>query len=96
MASAEERKGNEVAKQSQDLNHVANLWRELKLRIQKKDPKNLTDLKRVSQEQWAKIPADICKNLISKYLKWLKAVIANKGYSTKYWLVFVSVSDTHF
>ena len=31
--------------QSPDLNPIENLWRELKLRIQKKDPKNLTDLK---------------------------------------------------
>ena len=91
---AEESKGNEVAKLITGPNSYWNLWRDLKLRIQKKDPRNLTDLKRVSQEEWAKIPTDICKYLISKYPKRLEAAIANKGYSTKYWLVFVSVSDT--
>ena len=80
----DEGEGDEVAKWPPDLNPIGNLWRELKLMIQKKDPWNLINLKRVYQEEWAKIPTDICKNLISQYPKRLEAVIANKGYNTKY------------
>ena len=61
--------------QSSDLNYIENLLRELRLRIQKIDPRNLYDLKRVCQDELAKIPTAICKNLTSKYPVGLEAVI---------------------
>ena len=61
-ASWFQRKKGKVMKwlsQSPDLNPIENLWQKLKLRIQKKASINLTDLKRVYQEKWAKIFARI-------------------------------------
>ena len=57
--------------QSPDLNPIENLWRELKLRVAKRQPQNLKDFER------------ICKDL-KNYNKRLTSVLANKGFSTKY------------
>ena len=70
--------------QSPDLNPIENLWRELKLRIQKRDPRNLDQLKEICKEEWAKIAISICNNLVKKYSKRLEEVLAAKGHITKY------------
>uniref|UniRef100_A0A8D0AGA8 Transposase n=1 Tax=Sander lucioperca TaxID=283035 RepID=A0A8D0AGA8_SANLU len=70
--------------QSPDLNPIENLWRELKLRVSQRQPRNLTDLEKICVEEWAKIPPAVCANLVKNYRKRLTSVIANKGYCTKY------------
>lgn len=70
--------------QSPDLNPIENLWRELKVRVAKRLPTNLNDLERICKEEWAKIPPDMCANLVVNYHKRLTAVLANKGFATKY------------
>ena len=70
--------------QSPDLNPIENLWRELKLRVAKRQPRNLMDLERICTEEWTKIPTKICANLLKNYNKRLTTVLANKGFSTKY------------
>lgn len=70
--------------QSPDLNPIENLWRELKLRVSKRKPQNTKELEKICQDEWAKIPVDMCANLVTNYQKRLTAVINNKGYSTKY------------
>ena len=70
--------------QSPDLNPIKNLWRELKLRVAKRQPRNLKDLERICKEEWTKIPPKICANLLKNYNKRLTSVLANKGFSTKY------------
>lgn len=70
--------------QSPDLNPIENLWRELKLRVSQRQPRNLTDLEKICVEEWAKIPAAVCANLVKNYRKRLTSVIENKGYCTKY------------
>uniref|UniRef100_A0A4W4FLS4 Tc1-like transposase DDE domain-containing protein n=1 Tax=Electrophorus electricus TaxID=8005 RepID=A0A4W4FLS4_ELEEL len=55
--------------QSPDLNPIENLWKELKLKVHKRCPKNLDNL------------AKICMS--GPAIKRLIAVIANKGYSKK-------------
>uniref|UniRef100_A0AAY5K846 Transposase Tc1-like domain-containing protein n=1 Tax=Esox lucius TaxID=8010 RepID=A0AAY5K846_ESOLU len=70
--------------QSPDLNPIENLWKELKVRIAQRQPRNLKDLEKVSMEEWAKIPAAVCANLVKNYRKRMIAVIANKGFCTKY------------
>ncbi|KAI4896389.1 hypothetical protein NFI96_003559 [Prochilodus magdalenae] len=48
--------------QSPDLNPIENLWRELKVRVAKRQPTNLHDLERICKEEWAKIPPDFRYN----------------------------------
>ncbi len=71
--------------QSPDLNPIENLWRELKVRVAQRQPQNITALEEICMEEWAKIPATVCENLVKTYRKRLISVIANKGYITKYW-----------
>ncbi len=42
--------------QSPDLNPIENLWRELKVRVAKRQPRNLNDLERICKEEWDKKP----------------------------------------
>ncbi len=71
--------------QSPDLNPIENLWRELKVHVAQRQPQNITALEEICMEEWAKIPATVCENLVKTYRKCLTSVIANKGYITKYW-----------
>ncbi len=71
--------------QSPDLNPIENLWRELKVCVAQRQPQNITALEEICMEEWAKIPATVCENLVKTYRKRLTSVIANKGYITKYW-----------
>ncbi len=49
--------------QSPDLNPIENLWRELKVRVAIRPPRNLNDLERICKEEWNKIPPEMCANL---------------------------------
>ncbi|KAK6298275.1 hypothetical protein J4Q44_G00313300 [Coregonus suidteri] len=55
--------------QSPDLNPIENLWREQKVCIAQRQPRNLKDLEKVCMEEWAKIPAAVCANLVKTYRK---------------------------
>ncbi len=47
--------------QSPDPNPIENLWRKLKLSVAQRQPQNLKDLEKTCMEEWAKIPAAVCK-----------------------------------
>ncbi len=47
--------------QSPDLNPIENLWRQLKVRVARRQPRNLNDLERICKEEWDKIPPEMCK-----------------------------------
>ena len=49
-------------------------------------PPTFLDLERICKEEWAKIPPGVCAKLVVNYNKRLTAVLANKGFATKYWL----------
>ncbi len=72
--------------QSPDLNPIENLWRELKVRVAKRQPQNLHGL--ICKEEQDKIPPEMCANLVANYKKLLTSMIANKGFSTKYRVMF--------
>ncbi|KAK3572612.1 hypothetical protein QTP86_000859 [Hemibagrus guttatus] len=63
--------------QPPDLNPIENLWRELKVRVAKRQPRNLNDLERICKEEWDKIPPEMCANLVANYKT---SVIAKKGF----------------
>ncbi len=68
----------ECPSQSPDLNPIENVWMELKIRIAKHHPQNL------NEEEWDKIPPELCASMEANYKKRLTSVIANKGFATKY------------
>ncbi|KAF2353979.1 hypothetical protein FHG87_015265 [Trinorchestia longiramus] len=70
--------------QSPDMNPIKNVWRELKLKIQKRGPNNITELKVICVEEWNKIMPETCERLVVNYYKRLETIINNKGYATKY------------
>ncbi len=57
--------------QSPDLNPIENLWRNLKVRVAKRQPRNFNDLERICKEEWDKIPPEMCANLVANYKKCL-------------------------
>ncbi|KAK3545441.1 hypothetical protein QTP70_007640 [Hemibagrus guttatus] len=67
--------------QPPDFNPIENLWRELKIRVAQRQPQNITALEEICMEEWAKLPATVCKNLVATYRKRLTSVITNKGSS---------------
>jgi transposase len=70
--------------QSPDLNPIEHLWGTLKKKVHQRSPTNLEELKKICVEEWANIPPQACDRLISSYENRLRAVIANKGFATKY------------
>ncbi len=71
-------------RQSLDHNPIENLWRELKVRVAKRQRQNLNDLERICKDEWDKIPPEMCANVVANYKKHLISVIVNKGFATKY------------
>ncbi len=67
--------------QSPDLHPIENLWRELKVRVTNRQPRNLNDLERICKEEWDKVPPEMWANLVTNYKKCLTSVIANKGFA---------------
>ena len=70
--------------QSTDLNPIENLWRELKLQMAKRQPRNLKDLESICKEESTKIPPEMCENLVTNDKKRPTSVVANNSFSTKY------------
>ena len=85
MAPKEEVKVLEWPGQLPDFNPIENLWKELKIKVHKRNPQNLCELKTVCHQEWEKMDCDFCEKLTSNYYrKRLTAVIANNGATTKY------------
>lgn len=70
--------------QSPDINVIENLWAILDLEIRKRQISNKNDLKKALLEEWAKIPIETTKKLVSSMETRLKDVIKQKGGHTKY------------
>jgi hypothetical protein len=64
--------------QSPELDLIENLWRELKIRVACQQLQNITALEEICMEEWAKILATMCNNLVKTYRKGLIFVISNK------------------
>lgn len=75
--------------QSPDLNLIENQWRELKIWVHKRGPRNLQDLNCVCVGEWARrvrvmvLLSNWSWQLVSQYKRCLEAVITKKGFTTK-------------
>ena len=69
--------------QSQDLNLIEHLWRDLKIAVKQCSPSNLTEFERICRDEWEKLPKYRCAKLVASYPRRLEAVIAAKGASVK-------------
>ena len=72
--------------QSPDLNLIKNLWQHLKRRLAdyKTEPRGILKLWERVETEWAKIPADVCLNLVESMPRRIAAVLKAKGGYTKY------------
>ena len=70
--------------QSPGLNLIENLRWNLKKAVAARKPSNINELEAFAREEWAKIPIERCKKLVSTYLKRLLEVIKAQRCSTKY------------
>lgn len=70
--------------QSPDLNVIEHLWEELARRVYQKKFNTLDQLKVALLEAWNSIEPEVCQNLVNSMPKRLQAVLANKGFATKY------------
>ncbi len=59
--------------QSPDLNPIEHLWRDLKMAVHQRLPPNLTELERICNEEWQRIPKSRCEKLVASSQKdsWL-------------------------
>lgn len=70
--------------QSPDLNPIENLWRILNDSTKDRKPSSENELFDVLQEGWKKIGTCVTKKLVLSMKRRCEAVIANRGYPTKY------------
>jgi len=72
--------------QSPDLNPIEHLWGYLKRRLAEYEhhPKGMEELWRRIEEEWDKIPAEVCQGLIESMPRRIEAVLKAKGGYTKY------------
>lgn len=70
--------------QSPDLNPIENLWTDIKNAVSDEKPTTKSQLWAVVQSAWNNIPIERCQRLIDSMPRRCKAVLDNKGQSTKY------------
>jgi hypothetical protein len=72
--------------QSPDLNPIEQLWDHLKRKLSEQEvaPKGILELWERVNEEWNKIDAEVCQNLIESMPRKVEAVVKAKGGYTKY------------
>lgn len=70
--------------QSPDLNPIENLWCDVKAVVAQRKPTSNSTLWDVVKDAWESIPVERCQNLVNSMPRRCAAVIANKGFATKY------------
>ena len=70
--------------QSPDLNPIENLWGLLETRLKDRSPSNTDELLKILRDEWANIPTSLLRTLVESMPHRCQAVIANRGFATKY------------
>jgi len=70
--------------QSPDLNPIEQLWRDLKIRVNKRNPRTIEQLKEFIKEEFFSTDRRYLEKLINSMPARLKAVIKARGGYTKY------------
>jgi hypothetical protein len=70
--------------QSPDLNPIENLWEMVDRKIRARHFSKTADLYAAIEEEWSKLPSDALIKLVNSMPQRCRAVIAAKGYATKY------------
>lgn len=70
--------------QSPDLNPIEHIWEEVDRKIRQKNFSKTGELFKAISEEWSKIPLDYIASLINSMPRRCAAVIAARGYATKY------------
>jgi transposase len=72
--------------QSADLNPIEHCWGYLKRKLNDypESPKGILELWERAEEEWNKIPKEVCQGLIESMPRRMEAVIKAKGGNTKY------------
>ena len=72
--------------QSPDISPIEHLWHHLKRKLAEYEipPKGILELWDRVEEEWNKIPSEVCQNLIDSMPRCIEAVLKAKGGYTKY------------
>jgi len=70
--------------QSPDMNPIEHLWSELERRLTYRKPSSKSDLVKMLLDEWDKITPEVTKNLVESMGRRTSALLASKGYPTKY------------
>ena len=70
--------------QSPDMNSIENLWHVLKVKVGKRKPKNLKELKEYVEEGWNKIDVDVSKKLVKSRNSKFNELLRVKGGHIKF------------
>ncbi len=69
---------------SPDLNPIENLWAIVKGNVERRLPKNLSELERFMAEEWRAIPENVLINLAGSMKRRCELIIENNGERISY------------
>ena len=69
---------------SPDLNPIENVWQVVKDRVEKLEPKDMGEWKRVIHETWTELSEELIDNLVNSMPRRIKQCIARNGGLTDY------------
>ncbi len=69
---------------SPDLNPIEHMWGILKRKVETHHVSNIQQLRDVIMEEWKRMPATTCADLVNSMPRRIKAVLDNNGAPTKY------------